>query len=36
MNFTWDTQKFPPTIRYKPGIKNVRYYQIEINKQYLQ
>jgi hypothetical protein len=30
-NFTWKSQKFPPTLRFKPGIKNVRYFQIEIS-----
>ena len=28
--FTWKSQKFAPTIRMKPGIKNIRYFQIEI------
>jgi hypothetical protein len=28
--FTWAYQKFAPTIRFKPGIKNVRYFQLEI------
>lgn len=28
--FTWKSQKFAPTLRFKPGIKNVRYFQIEI------
>jgi hypothetical protein len=28
--FTWKSQKFDPTMRFKPGIRNVRYFQIEI------
>jgi len=28
--FTWKSQKFAPTIKSRPGIKNVRYFQVEI------
>ncbi|MDP4147644.1 MAG: hypothetical protein Q8936_24775, partial [Bacillota bacterium] len=29
--FTWKSQKFAPTLHFKPGIKNVRYFQLEVS-----